>query len=143
MARALLEDLHGTIPVVFFPEVFDRHAELLRASGPILIEGTLDPEAERPELLAREVLPLDEAYTLRTRVLQIRARSEETTEERLARGRAVLDLAPGDTPVLLRLALASGAEACLDLPRHRVRVTAGLVRELEEIFGRESVRCRA
>jgi DNA polymerase-3 subunit alpha len=142
MARALLEDLGGALPVVFFPDVFDRHAELLRESRPLLVEGTFESDSERPDLLAKDVLPLEEAYERRTKALHIRVRGEDATEDQLERGRKALDLAPGETPVFLRVRLGSGAEASLALPRHRVTVTGGLVHDLEAIFGKESVECQ-
>jgi DNA polymerase-3 subunit alpha len=142
MARALLEDLGGALPVVFFPDVFDRHAELLRESRPLLVEGTFESDSERPDLLAKEVLPLEEAYARRTRALHIRVRGGEATEDQLDRVRRALDLAPGETPVFLQVRLGSGAEASLALPRHHVTVTGELVRDLEAIFGKGSVECQ-
>ncbi len=141
MARAVLEDLGGTLDVVFLPDPFDRHAELLRAEEPLLVEGTLQPESERPELVADVVVPFREAYAHYTRALYVDAREDQTTEDSLGRCRAALDLAPGEAPVFLRVALPSGAQASLELRRHRVTVTAELVRELEQIFGEESVTC--
>ncbi|MEE8556975.1 MAG: DNA polymerase III subunit alpha [Myxococcota bacterium] len=142
MARASLEDADGRIDVVFFPDAFDQHAPLLREGGALLLTGTLQAESERPELIARDALRLEDAYQRWTRELHVRVRTDNIDEECLERGRAVLDLAPGNTAVLLRLLLPTGARACLDLPRHRVTVTGKLVRELEGVFGKGSVECR-
>jgi DNA polymerase-3 subunit alpha len=142
MARAVLEDLGGALDVVFLPEPFDRHAELLRSEGLLLVEGTLQPESERPELIADVVVPLREAYAHCTRALCVDVHEGQITEDDLRRCRAALDLAPGEVPVFLRVELLSRAQASLELRRHRVTVTAELVAELERIFGEESVTCR-
>jgi DNA polymerase-3 subunit alpha len=143
MARAALEDLSGRLDVVFFPEIFDRRAALLRDGGPLFVEGTLQAESERPELIAKEVVTLEEAYQQCTRELHVYLGGEQATDDQLARSRAALDLAPGETPVLFRVLLPSGARASLELPRHRVKVTPGLIGELEQVFGRQSVKCQA
>ena len=41
MARGVLEDLGGSVDVVFLPDAFERHAELLRSPKPMLLRGTL------------------------------------------------------------------------------------------------------
>ena len=45
-------------------------------------------------------------------------------------------------PELVTRELPGGAEAVFELPRHRVRVTEELVREVDGIFGRRVARCR-
>ena len=142
MARAALEDLGGTLDVVFFPDVFDRCTDAIRSEGPVFVEGTLQAESERAELLARDVVRFEEAYARCTGSLQIRVSEEGVTEAHLTEGRAALDLAPGGQPVFFRVRLSSGAEASLELPRHRVAVSAELVQKLERIFGKDSVECR-
>jgi DNA polymerase-3 subunit alpha len=143
MARAVLEDLGGTVDTVFFPDVFDRSAELLRGDGPLLLEGALQPDSERAELLVSEVVPLEDAYGQCTRTLYVDVSESQTTGQRLEQCRAALDLAPGETPVFLRVTLPSRARVSLELRRHRVSVTSELVAELERIFGGESITCSA
>jgi DNA polymerase-3 subunit alpha len=143
MARAALEDLGGTVDVVFFPDVFDRCTDAIRSEGPVFVEGTLQAESERAELLARDVVAFEDAYLRCTRSLEIRVREEEVSDDRLTLVRSALDLAPGEQPVFFRVLLPSGAEASLELRRHRVAVSADLVQKLEQIFGKDNVECRS
>jgi DNA polymerase-3 subunit alpha len=144
MARALLEDLSGTVKVVLFPAVFEKHVELLRSGEPVLLEGTLQMETERAaELHVKEAMPIEEAWGRCVRMLCIRVPAEGLSAGLLDRLRRLLDPVPGEVPVRLEIALPGGADAVLELGRHRVAVTRGLVAELEGLFGGPVVECRA
>jgi len=142
MARATLEDLGGTLDVVFFPKTYAKFSALLQGGGPVLVKGNVAGEPERPELHADEILVLADAWNQRTSRVVVAVREEELSNERLAELRRALDLVPGTVPVSFELALAGGTAAVFDLPHHRVRVSDALVRELDAIFGRGTTRCR-
>jgi DNA polymerase-3 subunit alpha len=142
MARARLEDMHGSLNVVFFPAVFDQYASGLRTSDPLLLTGVLQMENERSELHVNEVIPLVDAWNHCTSALRVRLQPEAVTSERLLELRKLLDLEPGEVPVRIELRLESGAEALLGLRRHRVRVSEELVRRLDRLFDAKVCECR-
>jgi DNA polymerase-3 subunit alpha len=142
MARATLEDLGGTLDVVIFPKTYAKFSALLQAETPVLVKGNVAGEPDRPELHADEVVRLADAWTQRTSRLSVVVGADEAEGERLARLRRLFDLIPGPVPVSLELRLPSGAEAVFHLPKHKVRVTEELVREVDGIFGRRVARCR-
>jgi DNA polymerase-3 subunit alpha len=143
MARARLEDLEGTVQLVFFPKAYDRWAPLLRETGPLFVEGTLQPDTERMELHVDEVISLDEVWNRCTRELRVCLPAGSADRERLRELRAILDLVPGPVPVALRLALPGGAEADLELRRHRVSVSENLIRRVDGLFGMGVTECHA
>jgi DNA polymerase-3 subunit alpha len=142
MAKAVLEDLAGTLDVVIFPSVFDRYAELLRLTDPVLVKGQVQVETERAEFQLEEVIPLAQVWSTAVRSLEVRVGAPLVSRERLGALRALLDLAPGPVPISLRIELDSGAEALLELTRHKVSVTADWVARVEELFGSRVVQCR-
>jgi len=142
MARATLEDLGGSIDIVFFPKTYAKFSALLQAEAPVLIKGNVSGEPDRPELHADQIVRLADAWTQRTSRLSLVVAAIDADGERLAGLRRVLDLVPGPVPVCLELRLPSGAEAVFDLPRHKVRVSQELVHELDTIFGSGAARCR-
>jgi DNA polymerase-3 subunit alpha len=143
MARGRLEDLDGTLGVVFFPKVYDRCAPLLRTSEPIFLTGVLQPDSERLELHVEEVIPLAEVWNRCTRELRVRLEAGSASPERLRELRAILDLAPGPVPVALSLILPGGAEADLELTRHRVSVSEDLIHRVDRLFGTGVTECHA
>ena len=142
MARARLEDMHGSLSVVFFPAVYDEYASALRTSDPVLLTGTLQIENERPELHAGEVIPLVEAWARCTKELRIHLDAGAVTSERLHEFRKLLDLEPGGVPVCIELRLQSGAATVLALRRHRIAVSEDLVRRVDRLFGQKVSECR-
>ena len=48
MARASLEDLGGSLDVVFFPKTYAKFSALLQADTPVLVKGNVGGEPERP-----------------------------------------------------------------------------------------------
>jgi DNA polymerase-3 subunit alpha len=142
MARATLEDLGGTLDVVFFPKTYAKFSALLQGDAPVLVKGNVAGEPERPELHADEIVRLADAWNQRTSRVVVAVKEEELSPERLGELRRALDLVPGTVPVSFELVLSAGASAVFDLPRHRVRVSQTLVQELDGIFGRGATRCR-
>jgi DNA polymerase III subunit alpha len=142
MARATLEDLGGTLDVVFFPKTYAKFSALLQGDAPVLVKGNVSGEPQRPELHADEILRLADAWNQRTSRIVLGVREDELSPERLAELRRALDLVPGSVPVSLELALPAGATAIFDLKGRPVCVSEQLVRELDEIFGRGATRCR-
>ena len=141
MARARLEDMGGSLPVVFFPKVFDQCASQLRTSDPVLLQGVLRMEDERTELIADQLFTLEDAWSL-TKELCVRVSAEAMTEERLVELRRVFDHEPGTVPIQLWVSLESGAEALLALRQHRVTVSADLVRSVDRLFEARVCECR-
>jgi DNA polymerase III alpha subunit len=142
MARARLQDTGASIPVVFFPDAYDRYASQLRTTDPLLLIGTLQLDDERSELHAEEAIPLAEAWTRCTKELCVRLEQDAVTHERLLELRKLLDLEPGEVPVRVELRLSSGAEAVLGLRRHRIAVSEELVLRVDHLFGRQVSECR-
>ena len=80
MARAMLEDLEGFVPIVFFPKVYSQYQDLIAAEIPVMVKAEVKQtegeemgeggENHHAELMALEVHPLEGAETmLATRVL--------------------------------------------------------------------------
>jgi DNA polymerase-3 subunit alpha len=70
MARGILEDLDGSVQVVFFPQAYSKHQALIASDDPVIIRarvkgdeenGASEAETAIPELIAEEVWPLDGA----------------------------------------------------------------------------------
>ncbi len=141
MARGRLEDLHGTINTVFFPETYEKAAALLRDEEPLFLKGTVVGEADLVELQVQEAIPLDEAWKRRTIRLTLQVEAQVVTRGRLASLRSILDLVPGPVPVNLELLLPSGAQTVLHLRRHRVAVGPELVAEIDALFEQPVARC--
>ncbi len=141
MARARLEDLNGTINTVFFPETYEKSAGLLRGEEPLFLKGTVVGEGDLRELHVQEAIPLDTVWDRRTIRLALQLEAAAVTKERLGSLRGILDHVPGPVPVNVELLLPSGAQAVLQLRRHRVAVGPELIGEIDALFEHPVTRC--
>ena len=61
MGIITLEDLHGSIEVILWPEIYAEVESILLAEEPILVKGEVDSEGNMPKVFAKEVFPLIQA----------------------------------------------------------------------------------
>ena len=85
MARASLEDLGGSLDIVFFPKTYAKFSALLQADKPVLVKGNVGGEPERPELHADEILPLADAWNQRTSRIVVEVAADELQRRAAAR----------------------------------------------------------
>jgi DNA polymerase-3 subunit alpha len=54
-----LEDLHGRIELVVFPDDYDANRELLKVDAMIFVRGTIDRRREEPSVRVAQIYPMD------------------------------------------------------------------------------------
>ncbi|VFU17433.1 DNA polymerase III alpha subunit [anaerobic digester metagenome] len=76
MARGFIEDLHGSAPVVFFPQCFSEYQDIIRDNAPVVIKARINGTAEgeagendntQVDLVAEEVYPIEQAESILAR----------------------------------------------------------------------------
>jgi DNA polymerase III subunit alpha len=58
MCNVILEDLQGSVGVIFWADVYKKYYELLHADEPVVIQGSIDVGDESLKIIAQEVTPL-------------------------------------------------------------------------------------
>ncbi len=97
MAFITLEDLTGSVEIVVFSNLYERHSDYFREDSPLLVKGKVDlKEEEEPKIIADSVVPLPRE----TRQLFIKI-GAATARGELARLRKILQSARGELPVYL------------------------------------------
>jgi len=76
MATGQLNDLNGSIDVVFYARVFRRARECIENDSVVVVSGTVSVTENQPEIRADSVLPID-SPDLSDRLIQVEAESEE------------------------------------------------------------------
>jgi DNA polymerase-3 subunit alpha len=143
MAVIMLEDPHGSVEVVVFPEAYGKCASVLDVGAMVVVKGRVETDDETIRMTANEVLPIDVMRQKMLRELTIKLTSPthgRQTFEALAdlfarhRGdrRVVLELELRDQqpPLRLRAPLAAAV---------RVRPSDQLTTEVERICGAGTV----
>jgi DNA polymerase III subunit alpha len=143
MAVITLEDPHGSVEVVVFPDAYTKAASLLEPGAMVVVKGRVEPDEETTRMMASEVMPIETMRQKLSRELSIRLTSPphgRQTFEALAdvfarhRGdrRVVLELELRDKQPPLRLRAGLAAQV-------RVRPSEQLSSEVERICGAGTV----
>lgn len=61
MCNVVLEDLQGSVNIIFWADVYKKNYELLHADEPVVIQGTIDVGDEALKIIAQDVIPLAQA----------------------------------------------------------------------------------
>ena len=61
MGIITLEDLHGSVEVILWPEIYAEVESLLLTEEPILVKGEVDSDGNMPKVIAKEIFPLIQA----------------------------------------------------------------------------------
>ena len=144
MCVFMLEDPHGTLEVVVFPEAFKQHGHLAEEGQMVLVKGKFERDDESSRLLAAEIAPLEVVRERLSTSVAIRMSAPLHDRETFVRLWDVLMQHKGDRRVAIELQ---------DPDRHlrikidinaqiRVRPSERLVSDVEKICGAGSVSLR-
>ncbi|NLY70160.1 MAG: DNA polymerase III subunit alpha [Clostridiales bacterium] len=140
MAFIQLEDLVGSIEVIVFPNIYERHRDLINEDSIVVIKGTINcKEDEAPKILADEIYPL-EGYKEANLSTAVKIRIPVVMDEEfvLEEIKDILQKHPGDTPVLIYL---ESSGRCLSAETNLwVNPSDEFFRVLEDTLGSENVK---
>ena len=145
MAVFTLDDPLGAVEVVVFPEPFEKHAALVENDTMVIVRGKLERDEETRRILASELLPIQALQETLVRQLDVRLTApphDRRTFEELA---VVFARHRGDRPVTVELEVQRKDRAMrvrADLGQMRIRPSAGLIEEVEQLCGEGTVSLR-
>jgi DNA polymerase-3 subunit alpha len=152
MAVFTLEDAHGGVEIIAFPEAYQRAASLIEPGTMVLVRGKLERDDESVRVLASEILPMEAVRERLAREVAIRLTrpADRGTFEALG---AIFSRHRGDRRVSFEFELprASGADGNgarrlrvkADISSQiRVRPSSTLVAEIEQLLGAGAVSLR-
>jgi len=138
-----LDDPHGTIEVVVFPDAFSKCASLLEPDTLVLVKGRFERDDDSMRILASEVLPIEAVREQNTREVVIRLTVPPHDRRTVAQVSDALARHKGDRRVTFEIDLCEAARTLritLDVyGQIRVRPSTHLTEEVERICGQGSV----
>ncbi|MCX7711876.1 MAG: DNA polymerase III subunit alpha [Clostridia bacterium] len=97
MAFLTLEDLYGTMEIIVFPTILERHSKMLEQENIVLISGRVSiKEEEQPKIICEDVKPLQK---IKTQKLYLKLQG--TDEQGMKPILSMLKYFNGNTPVCL------------------------------------------
>jgi DNA polymerase-3 subunit alpha len=139
MAVCLLEDLHGDVEVLVFPNSFSQLAPELKPNAIVFVEGRIAIRDDRPRLIAQQIIPIEQAASKLAQAMELilRRHGEKDLLEQLKR---LLARFPGVVPIYLRLEMPAQPSLRLKLAESfKVEPRQELLEELSQLLGEEAV----
>jgi len=144
MCVLVLEDAHGSIEVVVFPETFGRCGALVETGRMVLVEGKLERDDESARIIASSIAPIETVCERLTSCVEIHLCAPPHDRTTFLKLWDVLAQHKGDRPIAIDLA---DTERHLRVrtyvhPQIRVRPSVRLVTDVEKICGAGTVSLR-
>ena len=138
MAFLVFEDLHGSMEVVCFPEIYSKAKKLLEGDYPLWVEGTLKKEEGNGthKILAESIEPLDNACKRKTKGVLIELRGDRVGPTVLKPLQDLLEKYHGTYPVNLTVALPDKGQVVLSLPEeYSVNISPEFTNSINDLIG--------
>jgi DNA polymerase-3 subunit alpha len=108
MAVFMLEDLQSQVEVVMFPEVLNKFGDLLIADSIVFVKGKLDCRREKPNILAVELITLEDVREKLAAKIRIRLDAKDVTKEKVASIKSICQHHRGKSPVYVAIKTDKG-----------------------------------
>jgi DNA polymerase-3 subunit alpha len=140
MAYVTLEDLHGTVEAIVFPDLYKTAAALIVPESAVQITGTLDRGEKATRIKATKLVSLAELQGSSFSRVTIQVSSDEASSQALVQLRNVLHRYPGPCPVFLTLTIPNHSESVIAVgPDLRVLPCDRLIADVEALLGKGAV----
>ncbi len=137
MAYLNVEDLHGTVEVIAFPDLYKTAGELIAPERLVRVTGTIDRGDKGTKLRGVKIEPLADVQTQSIKRVQIRLTDQPGVSDQLPRLRDIFTRYPGNTTVSLTFSMENALEAdTVPLPNHTISPSEYFVADVEEVLGK-------
>ncbi len=139
MAFIVIEGLEGSIEVVIFPNVLDKHRAIIVDDAVVKIKGRLDVKEGEVKLIAQNVQVLEMTENTLPQAIYLQVGGDRLSKDLIAKLQGVLRSHPGDAEVFLRLNKGKKLTTLKFSGDFRVAGTGRIIGELSGLLGDGSV----
>ena len=135
-----LEDLHGSVEVILWPEIYSGAQELLLDEVPLLVKGEVDAEGSMPKVIASEVFPLAQANQHFQGKVMIHFRTLGLERETLMAVKELLASPKGDIDTRLHFIFPDNKERVVKVAEElRIKPSDALLGQIESLLGEDAI----
>ncbi len=140
-----LEDMHGMLRTICWPEQFAQQGHLVQPDTVIMVRGSIEkrPGSEEATFLVNELIPLDQVEGRFTRGVAVKIEEQRHSIEQIERLREILRSYPGNCEVELWLWLTDGTRVKCKTSSVRVAPDPEMRERVEELLGAGNFRFMA
>ena len=137
MAYLTVEDLHGTVEVIAFPDLFKAAGDLIAPERIVRLTGTIDRGDKGTKIRGSTIEPLVDVRTQSIKRVRIWLTERPELRDQLSRLNEVFKRHPGGTSISFTFRTEGALEAdTTPLPNHTVSATDHFVADVEEVLGK-------
>ncbi|MBN1971997.1 MAG: DNA polymerase III subunit alpha [Sedimentisphaerales bacterium] len=138
MAVFVLEDLQGQIEVVLFPEVLNKYGNVLAADAIVFVKGKADFRRETPNVIAEELIALDDVRDKLAAKVRIRLNSADITQEKVAQIKTICKYHKGRSAVFVTVQTEKGKVCAAADKTLSVNPNPEFCRKMQQLIGEEN-----
>jgi DNA polymerase-3 subunit alpha len=138
MAVFTLEDLQGQVEVVMFPDVLNEFSDVLVQDAVIFVKGKLDYRRERPNILATELIRLEDVREKLAAKVNIGLDAREVTKEKVAMIKSICRHHKGRSPVYVAVRTDKGKVYAAADKELSVNPDLDFCRKMRQLVGEEN-----
>ncbi len=139
MAVFTLLDLQGQVDVVLFPNTLNQYTNLLANDKIIFVKGRLDFRREKPNVIASEIIPLDEATDKLAGKVRINLDAQEITKEKVAQIKTICQHHRGKSAVYVAIRTDKGRVFAAADRQLSVNPDPEFCRKIRNLVGHENL----
>ncbi len=140
MAYLIIEDLHGTVEVIVFPELYKSSNHLFAADAPLFITGNMDKGEKGIKIKATRITTISGVKNRPLSKINLRINHTALTQNELKQLKEILLKHQGDCTVYIKLTIPNHCESVIAVDNNiRVNPTESLISEIEGFLGKNTV----
>ncbi|HVW37718.1 MAG TPA: OB-fold nucleic acid binding domain-containing protein, partial [Pirellulales bacterium] len=140
-----LEDMHGIMRTIVWPEEFANCGHLVQADAVLAARGVIDkrPGSEEANFIVNELIPLDQLAARFTKGMRVLVDETKHGERGLEMLREIVRGYPGNCSFQLVLALADGSRVFCNCDDVKVELNAEMRTRIDDLLGPGNLRLLA
>jgi DNA polymerase-3 subunit alpha len=138
MAVFTLEDLQGQVEVVMFPDVLNEFSDFLVQDAVVFVKGKLDYRRERPNVLASELIRLEDVREKLAARVNIGLDASQVTKEKVAMIKSICRHHKGRSPVYVAVRTDKGKVYAAADKELSVNPDLEFCRKMRQLVGEEN-----
>jgi len=138
MAVFTLEDLQGQVEVVMFPNVLAANSNLLAEEKIVFVKGRLDHRREKPNILATELIDIEDVREKLAAKVRIKLNAEEVTKEKVAQIASLCRNHRGKSPVYISIKTGKGKVYATAGKQLSINPNLDFCRKMRQLLGAEN-----
>ena len=140
MAFVTLEDMHGSVEIIVFSNLYAVAEPMLFEDNAILVQGRLQKDEQSIRVIAEDIIPIDKAEEAWTASIHLHLDVSRTDRETLLNLQDILLRYPGSCRTFLHLRDSQGADTVISVSE-QIKLQPGphLTREVNRFLGYDAV----